>query len=175
MKRRLCFLLLPFVILFSSCSVQENMSPAIFLNRLSKQTDVFDFENSEQFIDDNKYICFVNDNTGKEHVFELSLTETGDINKISLACIKTDKAENFISYIRQIIFVYAPEENENEIINSITENGKITDKIKYYETQWHSWCSYADKNGFYFSVTNKKLVEQTTVEFSLKPNDKIDF
>lgn len=175
MSKKIFVLSFVALIFFNSCSVQENMSCKIFFERFAKQTDDFDFKNSEQFLENNNYICFANDKSGDEYVFELLLNESGDINKISLACNKTDKAENFINYIKQIIFVYAPKENADEIVASLTENGKIPNKITYHETQWHSWCSYSDEKGMYFSVTNKKLVEQTTVEFSLKPNDKIDF
>ncbi len=175
MNKKIILLSFVVLLLFSSCSVQEKMSPEIFFKRLSKQTDMFDFENSEQFLEKTDYICFVKDYTGTEHVFELSVTDSGDINKISLACNVTDKAENFISVIEQIIIVYSPEESTDEIINSLTENGKISNKMTYHETQWHSWCIYADENGQYFSVTNKKLTEQSEIELSLKPNDKSGF
>ncbi len=172
MKIKLFIIFLSVLLFFNSCSVQENMSPGIFFDRLIEKTDEFDFENSEQFLENSDYICFVNDSIGTEHVFELSLTDNGDINKISLACNKTDKAENFINHIINIIGVYAPKENINEIIGSLTENGKIPLGLTYYETQWHSWSTYSDKNGLFFSVTNKKLTVQSEVEFSLKPNDK---
>ena len=151
------------------------MSPDIFFGRLSKQIDIFDFEHSENFLENSEYVCFVKDDAGTEHVFELALNDAGDINKISLACNKTDKAENFISHIKNVIIIYASDENANEIIDSLTENGKISAGLNYYETQWHLWCAYSDNNGLYFSVTNKKLTAQSEVEFSLKPNEKTGF
>lgn len=151
------------------------MSPEIFFGRLSEQTDVFDFKNSEIFYENSDYVCFVKDKIGTDHVFELSITDEGDINKISLACSNTDKAENFISYIREVINVYSPKENADEIIVSLTESGKIKTELNYYDTQWYSWCIYADKNGLYFSVTNKKFAVQSETALTLKPNDKSGF
>lgn len=174
MKKYFIFLSV-IIFLLGGCSVQEKMSPQIFFERLSKKTDFFDLKNKECFFENSDYISFVKDKYSTEYVFDISVTENGDINKIGFSCDKTEKAEDFICCVREIISVYSPDENHNEIIGSLTENGKPKTGLNYYDTQWYSWCSYADKNGLFFSVTNKKLTSQSTVEFSLKPNDKSGF
>lgn len=175
MKKKAFIILIFSLIFFSGCSVQEKMNADLFFERLSSVTDDFDYENIDLLYEENKCICFINDRFSTDFVFEFFMNENGDINKISFACNKTDKAENFIKYLKNIISVFSSEENKDEIIRSLTENGKIKPSYTYYETQWYYWSSYSDENGLYFSVINKKLSEPITVEYSLKPNDKTGF
>ena len=172
--RKFCVLLFMMIFL-CGCSIQEKMNPDLFFERLSLITDDFDYENADMIYDKNNCICYIKDLNSTEYVFEFCINEFCEINKISFACNNTDKAENYIKYIKDIISVYSPKENSNEIMNEITENGKIKPSYTYYESQWYYWSSYNDKNGLYFSVINKKLSEPVTVLYSLKPNDKTGF
>ncbi len=170
--KKITLIVVAFIFMCTGCSVQEKMSYQIFFDRMSEHTDAFDFENSECIFEESECVCFVKDNKGIEYLFCLSLNKFSDAEKIGLSCNDTEKAEDFIVYIKNIISVYAPEENQEEIIDSITENGKMKNGIVFYETKWYSYCSHSDDDGLYFSVTNKKLVPQSSVEFSLKANDK---
>lgn len=164
-----------FLFLLTGCSVQEKMNSSVFFDRMSEQTDAFDFLNSECFIDDSEYICFVKDKRGTEYLFCLSANKSGDIEKIGFSCNETEKAEVFIDYVKNIISVYAPDENREEIIGLLAENGKMKNGITFHQTKWYEYCLHSDTNGLYFSVTNKKLVPSSDVEFSLKVNDKSGF
>ena len=159
----------------NACSVQERMNPEIFFERLFGISDEYMTESKEIYYENGKCICFINDIYGSELVYEFSLSDNKDIYKISFACNEADKAEKNIIYVKDIISVYAPQENADEIVESLTENGKPHKGFSYYDTQWYSWAVYFDENGFFFSVTNNKIIEKTTVEYSLKPNDKSGF
>lgn len=173
MKR---IIILPIVFLvLCSCSVQEKMSTDVFINRFSQTSKIFNFENSENIYGENSNIVFLNDIYGKEYVFEFFRDENNNIKKISFACTDTDKAENYTACLREIINTYSPDENADGIIMGLTENGKLKSGFNYFETQWYSYASYSDENGMHFSVTYKKLVTPSSVEFSLKPNDKSGF
>lgn len=172
MKKISVIIIILSAVLFGGCSVQTEMNPVIFIERLSEKIGGNIFENNEIVYEDNKCICFINDEFNTEYVLEFILDESDNIKKISLACNETDKAGNFINYIKDIIGVYSPDENIEEIIGNLTENGKMKPSFSYYETQWYSWSSYSDENGLYFSVSNKKLSEPITAQYSLKPNDK---
>ena len=84
-------------------------------------------------------------------------------------------------YVRDIISVYSPKENTDEIIMNLTENGKIKQGINplsvtpFANDSYYGFSENADENGLFFSVTNKELFPQSSVEFSLKPNDRVDF
>lgn len=173
--KKIIILLMLFVFIMTACSVQEKMSPEIFFERLSGKSDEYLFDDKELFYEDIKCVCFIKDIYGSELVYEFALNDKKDIYKISFACNEADKAEKIIVYIKDIITVYAPQENADEVVRSLTENGKPDKGFSYYETQWYSWAVYSDENGVFFSVTNNKVVEKTTAEYSLKPNDKSGF
>ncbi len=160
------------IFLLGGCSVQKNMSSEIFINRLSEKCD---FSVSESFVDESENIYFLNDKNNIEYVFVFSVNESGDVKKISFSCNDTKKAENFMNYIRQIISVYSPNEKPEEIIGGFSEKDNLKQGLNYYENQWYLYCLNTDKYGLFFSVTNKKLCPDHTVEFSLKPNDKSGF
>ena len=175
MKKYTVIILMLSFVLMCGCSVQEKMNSDLFFERLSALNNEFDYENIEIIYDDKNCVCFAKDKNSIDYIFEFGTNDTDDINKISFACNKTDKAENFVKYIGDIISVYAPKENKVEIIYALTENGKIKPSYTYYETQWYYWSAFSDKNGLYFSVINKKISQPLSVQYSLKPNDKIEF
>ena len=156
--KKIIILLISLSFIMNACSVQERMSPEIFFERLSEISDEYLLDDKECFYEDMKCVYFLK-----------------DIYKISFACDETDKAEKFIEYIKDIITAYSPQENADEVVKSLTVNGKPDKGFSYYETKWYSWTVYSDENGVFFSVTNNKVNEKTTAEYSLKPNDKSGF
>ncbi len=172
--KKFVFLLI-ILITLSGCSVQKTMNAKIFMDRLSEVNDFLIIENPEILTDESASFCFVTSKNGTDFLFEFLENDNGNIKKISFSCIKTEKAEDFVLYVRDIISVYSPNENTDEIIMNLTENGKIKQGINYFENQWYLYCANADENGLFFSVTNKELFPQSSVEFSLKPNDRIEF
>lgn len=173
--KRFCFVLLFVLIFFSGCSVQAKMSPQILINRLSDKCESFYFENAESFIDNTDFIYYVKTKNSIDYIFIISVNQSGDVKKISLSCSNTEKAENLICNIRDIVSVYSPDQNSDEIIKNLTISGKLKKGMNCHENQWYLYCVSDDENGMYFSVTNKKLFPRTSVEYSLKPNDKYDF
>ncbi len=155
----------------SACSVQETMNPQIFLERLEKNAVNLDFSSSESFYEDNSFVCFINSNSGTEFVLELDTDDFGNVQKISLACTKTDKANEFILCAESIIKTYAPEDSCDEILADVFSNGKIDKGFMYHETQWHYYTSAAYDSAIYFSAESKKLSNEKNTEFTLKPND----
>lgn len=161
-------------LLLQACSVQEKMSPQIFLDRLSKINTRLDFDTSEQFYEGDEFVCLVSDIDTNSYAFQISVNDRGDCQKISLAAEKTDE-DIFKESVKSIIKVYAPDDDAEKVISSLCANSNNNQKFQYYETQWHSYSFAAEKECRYFSVSSKKLVNESNVDLSLKPNDKIDF
>ena len=161
--------------LLTSCSVQEKMSPEIFIERLNKEYLLINSDSFDDFLSDNKYFCFFTNKNNSEFLIELNINDNIDITKISLACMQVDKENDFINLAESIINVYSNNVLSQDVINNLFENGKIKKDIKYYDTQWHLFTASADENGLYFSITNKKLNPREEVLLSLKSNDRITF
>lgn len=175
MKKALLITNFFLIILLTACSVQEKVSPDIFVERLSEESDAFVFDKDNSFIQNGSYIFFAKYENILEIVLKAETDTQGNVKKISLACTQTDKADKFISCIKSVIETYSPEDDSNEIILSLFKNKQPDDKNRYYETQWHSYSAVLSENGFFFSVKNKKLIEESSVEFSLKENDIIEY
>lgn len=163
------------IVFLAACSVQEKVSPDIFVERLSAANDSFVFETESCFIDGNKAVFFAKYNNEIDTVFEITEDEQGNAEKISLACTQADKAELFISCVKNVIETYSPDDNSDEILTALFEKIINDGKNKYYETQWHSYSAVFSKEGLFFSVKNKKLIKESSVEFSLKENDIIEY
>ena len=84
MKRIICAVAA--LVFLAACSVQENMSPQIFIERLQKNDSRFAVDTDNSFVDGG-FVYFVNYDNGLELVFEISTDEQGNSDKISLACI----------------------------------------------------------------------------------------
>ncbi len=162
------------ILLLQACSVQEKMSPEIFFERLKKVDSRFSFDASEQFFEGNEYICFVSDDNSNCFAFQISVNDSGDCEKISVAAEKAD-SQDFISCVKSVIQAYAPDDDAENITKKLFTGGKIVAEYVYYDSQWHSYSAAGNNGIFYFSVSSKKLVSEKNVELSLKPNDKIDF
>lgn len=168
----LLFMLL--MLMLQACSVQEKMSPQIFFERLSKVNEQLAFDTSEQFFDGNEYVCFVSDENSNSFVFQISVNDSGNSEKISVTAEKTDEYV-FNECVESIIKVYAPDDDAKKIIAALYSDINNNSKFRYCETQWHSYSAVIEKECRYFSVSSKKLVPESEVELSLKPNDKVDF
>lgn len=175
MKKNFIFIMIFSLVFLSACSVQEKMSPEIFLERLCEKSDIFSSESAEILYDETGCVCFIDDVYGTEYVFNFVMSDSGFIKKISFVCSEKDKAENYILCLKDMINVYSPDESTENVIRELTVNGKMKQGFTNYDTQWYLWSSYTDENGFFVSVINKKLTEVPTVELSLKPNDKVAF
>lgn len=168
MKKLILFILAAALIALPACSVQENTSPELFIERLKKNNENLIFESDSAFWEDNAWFCFAEDNNGTKFSFEIQTDENGNAKKISLACIQTDKAEEFFSAVKSIIKTYAPEDDAEQAAQAL-----IAEKsgFSYFETQWHRYAFAKSESELYFSAESAKLVPQSDVPLSLKPND----
>lgn len=162
------------ILLLQACSVQEKMSPQIFFERLAKIDSQLCFDASEQFFSGDEYVCFVSDVNSNCFVFQISVNDRGDCEKISVAAEKT-AASDFINCVKSVIQAYAPNDDAENITEKLFSDGKISMEYLYFDSQWHSYSAAGSNGCFYFGVSSKKLVAESEIELSLKQNDKTDF
>lgn len=169
MKKILSVLLstVSIILLFSSCTVQEEVSPELFISRFAETYPDFSVETDGMFYENEKSVLFANDASGCRFVVELTADEQGRVRKISLACVDADMAENMFSFAKDIVSVYAPHENAQSVAEKL--NGEKS--FSYYETQWYYYSFSSTEAGLFFSVENKKLSPVKDVGLTLKEND----
>lgn len=170
MKKILSFIALPFFVLslLSSCTVQEEVGPDMFISRFVEEYSDFSFEVNGMFYEKNKCAFFVTDSSGTRFAVEMTTDEQeGKVQKISLACKNADKAENMLSFAKKIVSVYAPDENTQSVTEKFAE-GK---NFSYHETQWYYYSFSSTEAGLFFSVENKKLSPEKEEELTLRQND----
>lgn len=156
----------------TACSVQENMSPELFFERLQKYDNSISIENS--FYEDKSYVCFALYHNA-DIVFDILSDDSNNAKKINLACSDTDKINEFIDCTESVIKIYAPDDNPQEVVENLFDNKTANNEFIYYNTQWHTYSAVLSDNGLYFSVSSKKLMPESEVEFSLKQNDIVEY
>ncbi len=175
MKRIIIMIDAVLIVFLAACSVQEKVSPDIFVERLSAANESFVFETESCFIEENKSVFFAKYNNEIDTVFEITEDEQGNAEKISLACTQADKVEIFIACVKNVIETYSPDDSSDEILTDLFKKISTDGKNKYYETQWYSYSAVFSEEGLFFSIKNKKLISESSVEFSLKENDIIEY
>ena len=166
------------LVLFSflcSCSLQSEVTPRIFVNRLINADDKFVFDEYINFSHKNIHTYYFNYSENLYPVIEIWTDGHGNARKIDLACTQTDMVDLFTECTGKLISVYAPEENVDDIINVLYGDKSVTDKFNYYESQWYLYSAIISGNGIYFSVENKKISPQSEIQLSLKANDKVGY
>ena len=154
-------------LLFCSCTVQEEVSPDLFISRFTETYPDYSVETDGMFYENEKSVLFANDSSGNRFAIEMTTDEQGRVRKISLACVDADKAENMFSFAKHILSVYAPHEDAQSVAKSLN-SGK---SFSYYETQWYYYSFSSTEAGLFFSVENKKLSPEKDVGLTLKEND----
>lgn len=173
MKRVLSLLFI--LLLLGACSVQEKVSPMIFMERIIKSDSNINADIDNAFYEKNNYICYAKYADKTDVVFETEADEHGNATKISLACIQTDKVDDFVNCSVNIVKTYAPDDSAQDVINNLFADRKFSDKCLYHETQWYLYSAVISEKGLFFSVENKKLNPTSKVEFSLKQNDIVEY
>ncbi len=166
MRKALFMIILICMLILSSCSVQENMSPEIFFERLNKISPDIIYDNENNFIDKRRYLSYIKNKNSTEFLIEIATDEFNNAKKICLVCTATNKTDEFKIITENIINAYAPEDNASEIIGEL-----FGIKWDYYDTQWYRYSSSSDKNCIFFSVESKKLSTESDAKLSLKQND----
>ena len=173
MKRIFCLALV--LLFFSACSVQEKISPMIFIERIINSNDKISADTENSFTENNRYVCFIKYSDKTDMVYQIETDEQGNATKISLTCTQTDKADDFIDCALATVSVYSPDDKTDEVSDALFNGYKLSDECLYFETQWHLYSAVISKNGLFFSVQSKKLIPPSKVEFSLKQNDIIEY
>lgn len=172
--KRLVFLVVA-LLLLTACSVQETVSPQIYMDRIQKNDKNISFNSSDAFLENINYVCFVRYAQNADIMFEIAMNEQGSAKKINLACTQTDKIDLFVQCAQSAAETYAPDDDAQRVISELFKSREISDKCLYYDTQWHAYSAVLSENGLYFSVESKKLVPQSDVEMSLKQNDIVTY
>lgn len=163
------------LLLLSSCSVQEKVSPGIFVERLCAADENAELDNDLSFGSGEVYTYYITYAQSLRLVAEMRSDGQGNVKKINLACNKTDKADLFMQCVKSVICVYSPEENPDEILKAVFPGKESDGTFFYHETQWYKYSAVLSENGLFFSTENKKVSPQSEVEFSLKPNDIVEY
>lgn len=170
--KKTAILMIIICLLFNSCSVQENVNPQILIERIIKSDENVVVHNS--FYDEESFVCYVK-HKNSDFIFKFETDENENVKKINLACLDTDKVNDFIDFVQTVIGVYSPDDNRAEISENLFDERKMNDECLYYESQWHSYSAVLSEKGLYFSVSSKKLMPESEIEFSLKPNDIVEY
>ncbi len=166
-KIKISVMLLCMIFLFCSCTVQEKMNPMLFIQRFT-DTSGNEFSIEESFDDNGRYIIFFCDKNGEKYACELQTDSFGNIKKICLAGNNTSKAEPFEYLFKNVLDVYAPNENPDEIIPDLFKN-----KWNYHSTQWYDYSCIVSDEGIFASIENKKLATESDARLTLKQSDII--
>lgn len=157
------------VFLLTSCTVQDAVNIDLFIERLSEKYPVYNAGSDKMFFENNKCVLFTKDENGINYSLELTSDLQGNLYKISLACIETDKADLILNFAKNLVSVYAPTENRNAVISNLRK-----DKLfSFYETDWYSYAFSETENGLFFSVENKRFTSEDVSVLTLKNNKEI--
>lgn len=157
--KKILIILLVFVFL-TSCSEQSNMSNDIFFERLGTE---YIFEN--KIVNENEVICFY-----KNFVLRSENNDNGDIVSISITCDDANKKSEFLGFAREIIAIFASDEDYDDILNSFVNENILSTK----ETEWYTYQYFQNEHGIFLSVNNNKINPQTLPEYSLKSNENTE-
>ena len=171
MKRFLAVLifLLGALLLLASCTVQAEVSPELFVSRFAKNYPSYSPETENMFYENGKSVLFVTDSDKTRFALEMTSDERGRVQKISLACADSDKTDAFSAFVRDVISVYAADEDAEAVLKK-TVNGE---SFAYHETLRYYYSFSDTEAGLFFAVENKKLSPEKEVVPTLKPNDII--
>ena len=158
-----------FLLFLCSCTIQKEMDSQLFLSRFSEKFPDYRSEIDEIFFEDDKSVVFVNDIAGNRFALEMKSDLQGRVQKISLACSGADKAECLLSFAKDVLLVFAPDEDIEAVFQSITDG----DYFSYYETLWYSYAFSQTENGTFLSVENKRFAPERESGLTLKENESI--
>ncbi len=169
------FVLLFLCLFLVSCSLQAEVTPEIFVERLSKFDKNMMFDEFVSFSHENLHTYFFSYSDSVFPVLEIRTDERGNAEKISISCTQTDKLDLFLKCVEVIVSVYSPDETASQIIDALYSEKNENEEFSYYETQWYLYSAVISENGLFFSTENKKLSPQSEVELSLKANDIVEY
>ena len=157
------------LLFLSSCTVQEAVSPDLFVSRFAESFPDFNIESEGMFYEGNRSVLFLNDESGNRFAVEMTADSLERVQKISLACADADKVKELFSFAEKVISVYAPDENSDSVMNALS-NGKY---FSYHETLWYGYAFSKTESGLFFSVENKHFAPEKETCLTLKENETV--
>lgn len=165
--RRIFLLISALLLLLSSCTVQEAVSFDLLIARFGKVFPEYLLETDGVFYEDDKCVLFANDGSGNRFAVEMTADARGRVQKISLAYAEAEKSESLFSFARDILMVYAPEEDSDAVLQSLNDGNYFS----YHETLWYSYAFSKTGSGLFFSIVNKHFASVNQPELTLKENE----
>lgn len=154
-------------ICLSSCALQTEMSPEIFLERLSSADKTLNVEFDGRYYSGDCCYCFVTDEGMTEYLLAMRTCADGSVQTVSLATTAADKAAAFISLAGTVAEIYSPQEDTAGIISSLFPDGKVSERCEYRNTRRYEYSSASSEYGLYFAVDDLRLGERSTPALTL--------
>ena len=151
----------------TACTVQETMNPDLFIERFTDQFPEFSVDAEQMFYENEKCVVFLNNQGGRRFAMEMTVDSADVVQKISLACAETDKADDFYNLAESVVKVYAPDED----FKTASKKLFCGKKYSYYETQWYYYSFSESETGLIFCIENKRLSPEKEERLTLKEND----
>ena len=167
--RKILPLIFAVMLLFSACTVQEAVSPDLFISRFADEFPDYQLETDGAFYEGDTCVLFANDVSGNRFAVEMTADSQGRLKKISLACADADKAEDLFSFARDIISVYAPGENADSILQSLDDGNYFS----YHETLWYSYAFSKTGSGLFLGIGNKHYASVSEPRLTLRENESV--
>jgi len=164
MKR--IFALIILIFMLTSCTVQPEMSPELFVERLLEGNETLTADKENSFYSGEEFICFISNNGKENYVLKVSSDERSNANKICLVSDNIKNKQSFVSVAKSIIKVFACEDESEKILTALfSENAE---NFRFYETHRFSYSAYSDSDYAFFSAENKTLSQQDEIGLTLK-------
>ncbi len=167
--KKLTVTALAFVVLLSGCTVQTALNPSMFIERFEEKYPEYNLDSDNAFYENDKFVLFAENPSGRRFVIEMAVDSAGRVQKISLACVETDKAYEFYLFAECVADVFAPEEDFSAAAKIIF-GGK---DYSYYETQKYYYCFSQNETGFCFTVEDKRYAPEKSEGLTLKENETV--
>lgn len=156
-----------FALLLSGCTVQAEQNPSLFVERFAENYPKFKLDVDSMFYDQDKCVVFAENTGGRRFAMEMTVDSSDRVQKISLACVETDKAYELYHLAECVTKIYAPQEDFSAVAKMIFGSKNYS----YHETQWYYYCFSQNESGLYFCIENKQLSPPKEERLTLKEND----
>ena len=153
------------IITLSSCTVQENMSPAAFIERLEEADDSVAADTENAFFAQGEYICRLSYGVADGFLLKISADSHSYTSKICLVYSGSDGQEDFVGCCKSITEIYAPSEDVDTVASELF--GK-KEGFAFYESERYLYAYYDNEENIYFCIENRMLSEKTEAELTLR-------
>lgn len=167
--KKIVFIVVALMVLMTACSTQSEVNPDLFIGRFIEAYPEFTVNTEQMFYEDNKCVAFINNSAGRRFAAEMTVDDADRVQKISLACIEAEKAEEFYHLAECVSKLYAQQEDFDATAKKLF-SGK---NYAYHETQWYYYCFSETETGLFFSIESKRLAPAKEERLTLKENETL--